>query len=163
MKAIEVLGQNDGEVTKAYYAELASRGPIGRVAVALFRSQKRSSRAKDYRRGKYRRLAYDVKQWSLDQLCRELAEHGAELGITYGWRQDPDTIFGGDPSWVLYCDLPQGQVSFHSPSRGKGPDYLTDWDRSKASAERIVAFCDSVMGGGRQEIRQPSLWEVSAP
>jgi len=148
MNAAEVLGQNDGDVTKAYYADLASRGPIGRVAVALLRSQKRSARAKVYRRGKWRRAAYDVKQWSLDQLCRELAENGAVLGITYGWRQDPETVFGGDPSWVLYCDLPQGQVSFHSPSRGAGPDYAGDWDRSKASAEHIVAFCDSVMGMG---------------
>jgi hypothetical protein len=65
MNAAEVLGQNDGDVTKAYYADLASRGPIGRVAVALLRSQKRSARAKVYRRGKWRRAAYDVKQWGI--------------------------------------------------------------------------------------------------
>ena len=145
MKAIEVFSQNDGGITKSYYAELSACGPIGRVAVALFRAQKRSSRAKDYRRGKWRRAAYDVKQWSIDQVCLELAENGAALGIRHGWRIDPDVVFGSEPSYVLYVDLPQGQVSFHLPSRGKGTEYAGEWDRSHRSAERIIEFCDTVM------------------
>jgi hypothetical protein len=141
MNAREVLFQNDGDVTKLYYAELSTSGPYGELAVALFRAQKRSSRAKDYRRGKWRRAAYDVKSWSMGEVCRILKQLGA---FNWGWKQDPQTVFGEEPSWVLYVDLPQGQVSFHSPSRLSGPDYLGDWDGQRMSADRICTFCDYV-------------------
>lgn len=143
MKAADVFHQNDGEVTKAYYAELAKLGPAGELAVALFRAQKRSTRAKEYRRGKWRRAAYDVKNWSLSEVCRILEAHGAELGIEWGWKRDPHTP---GFEWVLYVDLPQGQVSFHSASRISTRDYPGDWDGSHRSAERTIAFCDSVFG-----------------
>ena len=145
MKAADVFYQNDGKVTTAYYQDLASRGPLGRIAVALFRTQKRSSRAKDYRRGKYRRAAYDVKTWSMQELCKELIENGAAFGITFGWKLDPNVVFGEDPSWVLYVNLPEGQVSFHNPNRGTGPDYTSEWDGVRGASEsRIIRFCDSV-------------------
>ena len=143
-RAIDVFEQSDGEVTKAYYAELQQLGPAGEIAVALFRCQKRSSAAKRYRGRRFRSAAYDVKNWSMGELCRLLEKHGKELGIRYGWKQDPKTEFY---PWVLYVDLPQGQVSFHSPDRGLGPDYPGEWDGLKASQDRIVAFCDSVMCG----------------
>lgn len=142
-KALEVYTQYDGEVTKAYYAELAAIGPLGEIAVALFRAQKRSSRAKTYRRSQHRRNSYDVKSWSLSEVCR-LIEQYKESGITYGWKQDHATVFGNEPSWVLYVDLPEGQVSFYSPDRGKGPEYEREWDGQKKSADRIIQFCDSV-------------------
>ena len=47
-------------------------------------------------------------------------------------------------SWVLYVELPAGQVSFHSPTRGTGPDYTRDWDQQHASEERIIAFACAV-------------------
>jgi len=152
MTAAQVFSQNDGQVTKAYYAELASRGTLGEIAVALFRCQKRSSRAKDYRRGKWRRAAYDVKQWSLGELCRLLSIHGESLGFVWGWKEDPAVVFGERASQVLYVDLPGfGQCSFHSPDRGEGPRYGGDWDGQHASKERIAAFCDAVMVGEKCE------------
>jgi hypothetical protein len=39
MTAIEVFTQNDGDVTKAYYADMNQRGPSGQLAVALFRAR----------------------------------------------------------------------------------------------------------------------------
>lgn len=83
MTAAAVFHQQNGEVTKAFYQRLYAMGPLGRIAVALFRAQKRSSRAKDYRPGKYRRAAYDVKEWSMGELCRELAAYGQ---FRYGWK-----------------------------------------------------------------------------
>jgi len=170
MTASGVFHQQNGEVTTAYYARLNQLGPAGQVAVALFRAQKRSSRAKDYRRGRYRRMAYDVKSWSIDEACRLLEKHGDELGIRWGWKEDPTVLFGERASWVLYVDLPvdlislqypgelgagpSGQVSFHSPHRGKGPDYLGAWDGQRASEARILAFCDAVVascGGSSDE------------
>lgn len=147
MKAIEVYQGSDGELTKRYYAELEQRGAAGVVAMNLFRVQKCSARAKVYRggicgRGSFRSMAYDRKGWSLEQLCQILAKHGEALGIRYGWKRDPATLLMGAPAWVLYVDLPQGQVSFHAPSRGEGPDYPGEWDRSKASEERILEFCE---------------------
>jgi hypothetical protein len=146
IKALEVFRQNNGEITKAYYQQLDSIGPLGRIATALFRAQKRSSRAKDYRPGRYRRAAYDVKEWSLKQLCAMLAEFGADLGFLWGWKEDPGVLFGSEPSWVLYVDIPgHGQCSFHSPIRSDGPAYMGDWDNCKLSADRIIQFCDAIM------------------
>lgn len=51
MDAITVFEGSDGELTKTYYAELSKRGPIGEVAMNLFRAQKCSERAKVYRGG----------------------------------------------------------------------------------------------------------------
>jgi hypothetical protein len=147
MNPREVMDQNDGETTKAFYALLSKHGPIGELAVAIFRSQKRSGRAKEYRRGKWRRAAYDVKAWSMSEIDRILSTRGAELGIAHGWKQDPATVFGEDASWVLYVSLPNGQVSFHSPTRGPGPDYAGDWDGQHASRERVISFCEQVLAG----------------
>ena len=148
MTAEQVFYQHDGEVTKGYYAELSKRGPLGQIAVALFRAQKRSSRAKDYKRGKYRRSAYDVKAWSMGELCRLLALHGDHLGFRWGWQPDPNVVFGDAPSWVLYVDLPSGeQVSFHNPSRMTGPEYRGKWDGVLGASERrIIRFCATVEG-----------------
>ena|SRR5581483_7482755 len=150
MRAAHIYVGSDGDLTKAYYAELEKRGPIGTVAVNLFRAQKCSARAKVYRggvrgRGSYKSMAYDRKAWAMQNLCTCLLQHSREVGISYGWKQDPHTLFGMEPSWVLYIDLPQGQVSFHSPVRYGGPDYPGDWDQMKASVDRILEFCDSVM------------------
>ena len=146
MTARLVFEQSNGEVTRQYYADLNSRGPLGQIAVCLFRAQKTSTRAKRYRGRGYRGAAYDVKSWSMGEVCKLLAEHGEFLGFRYGWKEDPSVPFGEDPSWVLYVDIPQfGQVSFHSPSRGTGPAYAGDWDQQHASEERILAFCDHIM------------------
>jgi len=40
--------------------------------------------------------------------------------------------------WVVYFELPQGQVSFHSPTRGSGPDYPGEWDGTHTSQDRIT-------------------------
>lgn len=151
MKAQEVYEGSDGEVTKAYYAKLCQRGGmLGHVAMNLFRAQKCSARAKVYRggmrgRGSYKSMAYERKGWSMGLLCDTLAVHAGHLGIEWGWREDASVPFGNEASWVLYIDLPEGQVSFHSPTRGKGPAYERDWDGLKgASVPRILAFCDRV-------------------
>lgn len=56
-------------------------------------------------------------------------------------------------SWVLYVDLPGGQVSFHSAERYAGSDYTGEWDGKHLSAERIIRFAQDVIdlskaGGG---------------
>lgn len=140
MKAFQVFSQNDGEVTKAYYAQMNALGARGELAVALFRAQKRSTAAKSYRGGRNRRAAYDVKNWSIGEVCRILMQYPS-LNLVWGWQRDPLTP---GYEWVLYVDLPTGQVSFHSADRLSGPDYLGSWDHKKESCERILAFCDAV-------------------
>lgn len=143
LRAIEVFHQNDGDVTKAYYARLNALGPAGELAVALFRAQKRSTAAKGYRRGRHKRAAYDVKSWSLAEVGRILTAHAEALGVTWGWKADPNVLFGESASFVLYVDLPNiGQCSFHSPTRGAGPDYAGEWDGQHRSLENILAFCN---------------------
>ena len=150
MRAIDVYAGSNGEITKQYYEHLNALGPIGIVAMNLFRAHKASSRAKVYRggirgQGSFKRMAYDKKQWSLQQLCDILKVHAHELGIVWGWKEDPETVFGEQSSWVLYCELPTGQVSFHNPSRGDGPDYQGEWDNLHASQQRILEFCDIIL------------------
>lgn len=142
MTALEVFTQSNGDVTKAWYAEVNKLGPSGELAVALFRAQKRSTAAKKYRGRQYTSAAYDVKNWSMSEVCRILVAYPA-LAIKWGWKIDLATP---GFEWVLYVDLPPGQCSFHSASRLQGPDYHGDWDGQHKSAERILAFCDAVIG-----------------
>lgn len=144
MKAIEVFAQQDGSVTKAYYAELDRRGPAGQLATALFRAQKRSTAAKKYRGRRFTSAAYDVKNWSLSEICRILTTYGEQLKLRWGWKDDFKTA---GFTQVLYVDLPQGQCSFHSASRLQGPDYPGDWTGRHESEQNILAFCDGVMLG----------------
>ena len=149
MRAIEVYQSSDGEVTKAYYAALSAKWRIGPIAMNLFRAQKASARAKVYRggirgQGSYRSMAYERKGWALEQVCTALTE-SADLGIPFGWQQDRETPLGGRASWILYAELPSGQVSFHSPTRYAGPDYNGAWDGQHLSLCRILVFCDAVM------------------
>lgn len=143
VSAAEVYEGSDGALTRAFAAELERRGPRGRVAALLFRAQKSSRRAKKYGPTAYRGLAYGRKGEALRELAAALAEHGAALGISFGWGRDE----GGRNPWVLYVDLPLGQVSFHSPERYDGPDYAGGWDGLRASEGRIIRFCDSVIAG----------------
>jgi hypothetical protein len=142
MRASDIYEGSIGDETKAYYAQLQERGVIGYVAMNLFRAQKCSARAKAYRGG-FKGEAYDRKNWSMGNLAHALVLNGATLGIPFGWKQDPAQAFH---NWVLYVDLPAGQVSFHSATRGEGPDYAGEWDGNHESAARICAFCDLVMG-----------------
>ena len=138
---------SDGSATKALYDCLENMGHVGIVAVNLFRACKCSERAKQYRggirgKGSYKSMAYDRKQWSIDNLCKVLTYHAEELGIRWGWKQDAETI--GYP-WVLYVDLPTGQASFHSSRRGPGQDYDGEWDGLGMSATHIIAWCTQLL------------------
>lgn len=146
MKAIEVYQGSDGDATKAYYALLMTLGPLGEIAVNLFRAQKCSTRAKAYRggirgKGRYKDMAYNRKDWSLGNLVGVLERLGDRLGIVWGWGRD-DSTPGFE--WVLYVDLPTGQASFHAPARKSGPDYAGEWDGKHLSESRIIHFCDRV-------------------
>jgi hypothetical protein len=141
---------SDGERTKALYSELESHGAIGFVASNLFRACKSSERAKLYRggergRGSYRRMAYDRKQWAMDNLCRALTQHAGSLGIVWGWGRDAAQPMHAD---VLYIELPTGQVSFHTAGRGEGPDYRGAWDGERGqSADRICRWVARLLAG----------------
>lgn len=147
---VRVFQGSDGEATKALYARLEAIGPVGVVAVNLFRAQKSSERAKVYRggirgRSSYRGLAYDRKGWAMDNLCTVLAEHAGALGIVWGWGEDPKQEYHRH---VLYVDLPTGQVSFHGASRGAGPDYPGNWDGIPGrSADRILRWVARLLDG----------------
>jgi hypothetical protein len=142
-RVVGVFDGSDGDATKALFADLEKRGPIGLIAVNLFRAQKNSGRAKVYRGRRYRDAAYDRKQWAMDNLCAVLAKHACDVGITWGWGADPKQSFH---RFVLYVELPSGQVSFHTGERGEGPDYSSDWDGvTNASPGRVCSFVAQVL------------------
>lgn len=141
--ALRIFEGSNGDDTKALYAQLEALGPAGVVALNVFRALKCSTRAKVYRggipgQGSFRSRAYDRKQWSMDNLCEILTAHGEALSIRWGWRQDLSQEWH---AWVLYLDLPTGQISFHTATRGRGPDYPGDWDRVRdAGAGRVCRW-----------------------
>lgn len=185
---------SDGDATRGLYARLEQLGPVGVVAMNLFRAQKCSSRAKVYRgrggrqgRGKFSREAYQRKSWSMSNLCQALETHAQTLTLTaydgslpfsafaasyqtvygedvapaetvrWGWATDESVQFGESASWLLYVDLPHGQVSFHSPTRGRGPDYPGQWDGQRNVGElRVLRFVEVVLAlseGALAELR----------
>lgn len=148
MRAREIFEGDDAGKTRAYYAALERRGPIGEFAANLMRAQKASTRAKKYHGGisgvgSFSDLAYQRKAECLIGLCNWLLSEPVRPALRWGWKIDPSPR---DPraSWVLYIDLPHGQVSFHSVERFGGPDYPAEYDGTRASAERIIRFCDFV-------------------
>jgi hypothetical protein len=145
VKAREVYEGSDGELTKIYYESLCRRGPLGFVAMNLFRAQKCSARAKLYRGRRFKDAAYERKDWSLGLLCDALVKHAEGLDIVWGWGRDESAI---GFHWVLYVELPGvGQVSFHARHKKAGPDYVKPWDGCIRSADRIIDFCDAVAEG----------------
>ncbi len=142
---LTVYHGSDGDATKALYASLEQLGPIGNIAVNLFRAQKNRARAKVYRGRRFKGAAYDRKQWALDNLAQALESHAAECWMEWGWGTDLEQPFH---KIVLYVDLPTGQVSFHTDRRGIGPDYPHAWDgKTNASANRIIRFVARVLTG----------------
>ena len=139
--ARDVYELSDGALTVAYYRRLCALGLIGVIAMNLFRAQKTSSRAKAYRGRQFKQASYGTKNFSLDQLCAAL-EKAPGWGV-WGWARDPNTP---GFEWVLYVDLPTGQVSFHSAVRGRGQDYSLPWDGIRDGSERrILEWCDSLL------------------
>lgn len=138
-----VYAGSDGAATTALYERLERLGTAGVLAVNLFRAQKASSRAKVYRggergRGSYRGMAYERKAWAISNVTATLEHFAEELGVAWGWSEDPAETFHRH---VLYVDLPTGQVSFHAVERGVGPAYAGAWDGAAgASPSRICSW-----------------------
>lgn len=155
---LRIYEGSDGAATLRLYAQLEALGPAGEVALNLFRAQKASARAKVYRgglpgRGSYRGIAYERKQWAMDNVCRALAAHAAILGLRWGWQLDPAQEFH---QWVLYVDLPTGQVSFHTAARGLGPEYSGEWDGiPNRSPDRVVRFAAFLLAGAEASAGDP--------
>ena len=138
LRVARIYEGSNGEATRGLYDELQALGPIGFVALNLFRACKTSERAKAYRRRAHSAEAYQRKQWSMDNLAGSLLEHGTTLGIAWGWGLDEKQPLH---RFVLYVDLPTGQVSFHTEHRGVGPDYAKQWDGAPgAGAARICSW-----------------------
>lgn len=155
ISAKTVYEGSNGGATRSFCSRLEKVGHIGRIAASLFRVQKASARAKVYRGGikkgrlrvSYRELSYEQKGKHIERLCDVLCR--GSCGMEWGWRKDADQRYA---PYVIYVDLPQGQVSFHSTKQFAGPKYEKDWDGTYESEERILAFCDSVLSGSfRQE------------
>jgi hypothetical protein len=140
---------SDGRQTLALYGELGKLGPAGAIAINLFRACKCSERAKAYRRGPgHKTAAYERKDWSIGNLAKVLQNEQliAALGLRWGWGLDDALKAEGDPHHhIIYVDLPEGQVSFHTGTRGPGPDYAGHWDGTRnLAASRICLFVAAV-------------------
>lgn len=158
MNALAIYTGSDGNATKELYDRLAVLGALGIVALNLFRAQKASARAKVYSR-RFRGDAYAKKNWTLGLLVDALMEN-VSLGLVWGWRED---TLQPVHKWVLYIELPTGQVSFHTEARLAGPDYAKDWDRSGDSASRIVRFVDSVLATAINQPGETGIGTVFSP
>jgi hypothetical protein len=133
---------SNGDATKALYGRLEALGPVGTIALNLFRAAKCSERAKEYSR-RFKGEAYGRKQWSLGNLDAALTQHAQALGITWGWKRDPAQALH---CWVLYVDIPTGQVSFHTAARSSQKEYAGEWSGLGGGPFRIVNWCDRLLG-----------------
>lgn len=145
----DIYFASNGAATLQLLNALRDIIPYGCIAAELLRLQKASSRAKDYRGGiersdgnynSYRHLAYQAKAEALTILHNELNRNS--FGLCWGWGIDPAQK--QNPN-VLFVDLPNGQVSFHSPQRMSGPDYELPWYGQESSEDRIISFCQKVL------------------
>lgn len=139
---IAYMGSN-AVFTRRLLRQLEAIGLVGSIAAQLFRAQKASGRAKQYR-GDYVDYAYDRKGDSLKRLCDLLISQNE---LTWGWGIDDDMDEFG-PRHVLYIDLPRGQASFHSLRRYTGPDYGGTWDGKHESEGNIIDFTERVLRTG---------------
>lgn len=148
----EVYDGSNGAATRWLCAEFEQNGHIGRIAAALFNAQKTSSRAREYQGGiecpggltiPFTEIAYRRKAVIVERLADLLARD--DCGMVWGWSVNPRQPIA---QHVLYIDLPQGQVSFHSVRRFIGRDYPGAWDGMNANEDRIIQFCETVWRGG---------------
>lgn len=140
---------SNGEATQALYRQLEVRGTLGFIAANLFRAVKCSERAKSYRKKGFKTDAYERKHWSIKNLAQALNANAAQYGITWGWATDK-----AQPKHnrVLYVDIPEGQVSFHTHRREVGPNYEGEWDGARGQAPtrvcrlavRVLAECKPI-------------------
>lgn len=138
VRVLATYNGSAGDATKALYAELERLGALGQVAVNLFRAQKNSARAKVYRKRGYTAAAYERKQWAMNNLAEILEAKADICGIGWGWGEDATQPVHNK---VLYVDLPTGQVSFHTDTRGDGPPYIGEWDGVRdASVDRLCRW-----------------------
>ena len=138
--------ESDASRTKRLLRALTATGQLGRIASDLFRAQKSSARARSIEAvstgdpripswptgARARCWPLFAKRWS--RMPRVWSGAGAR------------TLPGIFARWVLYVELPTGQVSFHSPDRLDGPVYPGAWDGMRdASAGRILRLCDQIL------------------
>jgi hypothetical protein len=91
-------------------------------------------------------MAYEKKEWSMEQLCAALNESD----IDHGWAVDETQEVHRH---VLYVELPTGQVSFHTEKRLLGPEFSGRWDGIRdVASERIVSFANSILGAEEKEL-----------
>lgn len=140
---------SDAAKTRALYDEMEAIGAAGRIAVELMRAQKASTRAKQYRGSRFRAAAYERKGWALEGLCDVLRDHADAYAIVWGWGVDEAQPYHRH---VLYVALSTGQVSFHAPERGHGPDFLGAWDGVRnVSTDRILRFARRVFAASLRD------------
>ena len=143
---LRIYQGSNGEATKMLYRDLEAFGPMGTIALNLFRASKCSERAKMYRvGGGFKTAAYDRKDWSIRNLAHELWRP-FDHDLTWGWAVDEALRDRGDPHHhILYIELPTGQVSFHVGQRYDGPDFDGKWDGVRdVQAERVCRFVAEV-------------------
>lgn len=142
--------------------KILSASAYGRLLLALRRCQVASDQAKSraanntryseygdrstYRWVNYRasrnarQRDYEAKRKAIDEACQAAAENG----VVFGWAPSGSLHV----PWIVYFELPSGQVSFHSDTRGEGPDYGGSWDGVKdVGAARIQEAINGLLPG----------------
>lgn len=139
LTAVQVFYQHSGDVTKAYYEQLAAHGPMGELAVALFRALKRSKKTTGigFRRISRRKTEqYDYAEayeWAVNELIRVLVTNPPSK-LPWGWRDS-----------TLFVELPTGMVAFDCPEQGLAPFCPIRFEPPAESRDlRIIKFCDSL-------------------
>lgn len=134
---------SDASLTIGYQDALLQRGAIGQVAFGLFRAQKRSAKAKKYRRSN-RRNAYDSKNDAIKYVDAALTlSKDVDYIEGWGWQYDPATIGYEN---VLYVQTCFGQCSYHCAQKFSDKVFRWEWDTNSSSRQTVLRLCDAVVG-----------------
>lgn len=143
LRAIDAFNTMDMETTTQYQNDLFCRGVEGQLAFGLFRAQKRSTKAKGYRRGQHRHNSYAAKNEALQYVDAVLSRWGHDLELEWGWQTDPQQSMHRE---VLYVDFRGGyQCSFHSEVRHSSKQFPFQWDNMASSLNTVIEFCDQII------------------
>ena len=149
LRAIDAFNTSDMEKTTQYQNDLFCRGQEGQLAFGLFRAQKRSAKAKDYRRGHHRQNSYAAKNDALKYVDAVLSRWASDLDVEWGWQVDPQQA---KHNQVLYVDFGGGyQCSFHSEVRHSSREFPGRWDTASSSVKTVLEYCDQVMQQNQPE------------
>ena len=87
---------------------------------------------------------------ALKALVSFLDRSASQLGIHWGWQEHENQT---GPFWVVFIDLPTGQVFYSAPERLTDHQYEGSMEWSESNEIPIFEFCEEILAKARPSPR----------